>query len=243
MPWKLNKTGRDSLIVLCALLSIWICAIILPKAGGTPPRETLSRPEPRPVLILDAGHGGLDGGASAADGEPESRYNLAIARRVRDLASFLGVATAMTRDSETLEYPPELTSVAACKRWDTRRRVAQIDSVENAVLLSIHQNYYPGTGPSGPQVLYASGESSRRLGEQTQALLTQYLAPDNRRVAEPVSGDVYIMNHIRCPAILVECGFLSNPGEAERLGRESYQIRLAMVLADSFLQFTEGINA
>ena len=149
----------------------------------------------------------------------------------------------MTRDGEDLDYPPELTSIAACKRWDTRRRVETIESFDNAVLMSVHQNYYPGSGPSGPQVLYASGESSRRFGEQTQDLLTRHLAPENRRVAVPVSDDVYIMNHVHCPAILVECGFLSNPREAELLGRESYQIKLAMVLAESFLLFTEGIGA
>ena len=243
MPGKLNKTDRDGLIVLCALLTIWICAIILPKNENGVPQETLARHSSRPVLILDAGHGGLDGGALTADGVPESRFNLDIARRIRDLGAFLGVSTAMTRNRDDLDYPPELTSIAACKRWDTRRRVEQIDSFENAVLMSIHQNYYPAPRPSGPQVLYASGESSRRFGEQTQALLMQYLTPECRRVAMPVSDDVYIMNHVRCPAILVECGFLSNPREAELLGQESYQIRLAMVLADSFLSFTEEIDA
>ena len=82
MPGKLNKTDRDGLIVLCALLTIWICAIILPKGGNGETRETLSRQPQRPVLILDAGHGGLDGGATTADGIPESRYNLEIARRL-----------------------------------------------------------------------------------------------------------------------------------------------------------------
>lgn len=243
MPWKLNKTGRDGLIVLCALLSIWICAIILPKDGEHFPRETISQPEAKPVLIIDPGHGGLDGGASTSDGVPESRLNLEISLRVRDTSSFLGVSTILTREGNSLAYPAELTSIAACKRWDTRQRVEMINSTENAVLMSIHQNYYPSASPHGAQVLYAPGEDSQRFGECTQALLTQHLLPENRRVAEPVSRDIYILNHIRCPAILVECGFLSNPQEAARLGSEEYQIQLALVLADSFLRFTEGIHA
>ena len=132
-------------------------------------------------------------------------------------------------------------SVAARKRWDTRRRVDQINAVGNAVLFSIHQNYYPGTAPSGAQVLYAPTENSRILGERVQERIAGYLQPENRRAAQPAARDIYIMNHIHCPAVLVECGFLSNPQEAKTLAEEGYQIRLAMVLADSFLQFTEEI--
>ena len=241
MPWKLNRTGRDGLAVLCALLSIWICAIILPKDEAKHPSEVMALTTKEFVLIIDPGHGGMDGGTSAPDGRTESTYNMEISLRLRDVASFLGVHAVMTREEEALDYPEEMNSVAARKRWDTRQRVDRINAVGNAVLFSIHQNYYPGTAPSGAQVLYAPTENSRILGERVQERIAGYLQPENRRAVQPAARDIYIMNHIHCPAVLVECGFLSNPQEAKTLAEEGYQIRLAMVLADSFLQFTEEI--
>lgn len=242
MRRKRNKTDEAGLLVLCALLCIWICAIILPVKSESIPVEARTVQGPLPVLIIDPGHGGLDGGASTADGVPESRFNLEIAGRLRDMASFLGISTYMTREGETLSYPEELKTIAACKRWDTRRRVEEINSIGNGVLMSIHQNAFPSSAPRGAQVIHAPDGESRRFGEATQAMLTEKLLPDNRRVAEPASRDLYILQHVRCPAILVECGFLSHPEEAARLAEEGYQIRLSAILAVSFLQFTEDVS-
>jgi len=222
------------------LLTVWIYAIISPKEDPSDILgASLEEPGPSETLIVDPGHGGLDGGASTAEGIPESRFNWEISLRLRDLSRFLGIPVIMTRDTEDIDYPAELSTISARKRWDTRARVEKINSVPGGVLFSIHQNFYPAAGPRGAQVLYAAGESSRRLGEQTQEALRAYLAPENRRVAEPAALDIYIMSHVQCPAILVECGFLSHPREAAMLAADGYQIRLAAVLAGSFLQFTE----
>lgn len=239
MSGKRKKRDRAGIAALCALITLWICAIILPKESGAARTETIKDLGGAVVLILDPGHGGMDGGASAADGTTESRLNLEIALRTRDLCRFFGVPVVMTRVSEQLDYPPEATTIAARKRWDTRDRVERIDRVANGVLLSIHQNYYPSSSPRGPQVFYASDDVSRALAQTIQAACREHLLPESRRVAAPISRDVYIMNHVHCPAVLVECGFLSHPREAALLREESYQIRLAAVLSGSFLRFTE----
>ena len=240
MPRRWKKTDRAGLAALCALLSIWFYAIMSPKeAPSDILRASLEDRRMSETLIVDPGHGGLDGGASTAGGTPESRFNWEISLRLRDLSRFLGIPVTMTRDMEGIDYPAELSTIAARKRWDTRARVEMINGVPNGELVSIHQNFYPAAGPWGAQVLYAAGESSRRLGEQTQEALRAYLTPENRRVAVPAARDIYIMTHVQCPAILVECGFLSHPREAALLATDGYQIRLAAVLAGSFLQFTE----
>ncbi len=242
MSGKRKKGDRAGFTALCALITVWICAIILPKENVSSRTETMKELRRTSVLIIDPGHGGMDGGASAADGAAESRINLEISLRTRDLCRFFGVPVVMTRVSEDLDYPPEAATVAARKRWDTRDRVARIDRVENGVLLSIHQNYYPSSKPRGAQVFYASDDLSRFLAQTIQLAFQEHLMPENRRVAAPVSRDVYIMNHVHCPAVLVECGFLSHPREAALLREEGYQIRLAAVLSGSFLRFTEEIS-
>ena len=239
MSRRRKKRDLPGLAALCALITLWICAIMLPKAAQD--QSAVSVRETRPTLILDPGHGGMDGGASAQDGTYESRINLEIALRTRDLCRLLGVPVTMTREKEDLDYPEKLTTVAGRKRWDTRDRVERIDRVENGILLSVHQNYYPSAGPCGAQVFYAGDDISRSLAELIQLSLQTKLMPENRRGAEPVSRNVYIMNHVRCPAVLVECGFLSNPREAALLQEEGYQIRIAAVLSGSFLRFTEGM--
>lgn len=192
-----------------------------------------------PTLVIDAGHGGLDGGASTADGTPESEINLQIALRTEQLAKLFGISTVMTRTSEDLAYPDENATIHAKKVWDQKSRVELINATENAVLVSVHQNKYPDARPSGTEVLYAKTEGSKELAELTHENLIAQLCPENRRVAAPISDSIYLMKNVDCTAILVECGFLSNPAEAAKLKSADYQISLAAVLVGSYLQFME----
>ena len=192
--------------------------------------------DPGPVLIIDPGHGGLDGGATAADGTRESVINLRIAQRMEALAGLLGIRTILTRTGEELEYPEDLETVHEKKVWDQKTRLAMINSTPGAVLISVHQNRYPDPRPTGSQVLYARTAGSAELGELAHANLIACLCPENRRVAAPVQDSVYLMKNVNCPAILVECGFLSNYEEAKRLESDGYQTALATVLIASYLQ-------
>ena len=226
----------------CVLLLAAFTAIILhvyrnfTAEPGVPVMTEAARSGP--TLVIDAGHGGLDGGASAADGTLESALNLQIALRVEQLAKLFGVSTVMTRSSEALDYPDESATIHAKKVWDQKTRVALINSTENALLLSIHQNTYPDARPNGTEVLYAKTDGSKELAELTHANLINCLNPENRRVAAPISDAIYLMKSVDCTAILVECGFLSNPAETEKLKSGTYQTQLAAVLVGSFLQYS-----
>ncbi len=186
------------------------------------------------VLIIDPGHGGADGGAVSVTGKYESSINLEISKRVYALAGLFGVRSVMTRDAEEIPYPEEAGSIHAKKVWDTKRRVELANSLEDAFFLSIHQNKYTSSGPEGCQVFYAPTEGSRPAAETLQNILMQ-TAPGNRQNAVGISKEVYIMNNISCPGVLVECGFLSNPGEAKRLEDPEYQMKLAAAIFGGYL--------
>lgn len=189
------------------------------------------------ILVIDPGHGGEDGGAVAPDGTTESSLNWQIANRLKDLASYLGVPAVMTRENEAITYPESVGSISARKIWETHTRTDYVNSIPNSFLLSIHQNNYPAASPRGAQVLYAQGEDSLAWGCLTHDNMVNELWPENRRVAAPAGKSIYLMNHVNCPAILVECGFLSNSEERRLLQTESYQKKIAVVLMASFLQY------
>lgn len=236
-----SKNVKISILLLSLLIAPVLCAIInqldrqqYVAANGSGGGISTD------ILIIDPGHGGEDGGAVSPDGLVESGINMDISMRVNELCGFFGVRSVMTRESERIEYPSELGSTAARKRWDTQRRVETINSYENAVLLSIHQNNYPDSRPRGPQAFYGRGEGSRELAETIHNNLTAALLPDSRRVAAPVPKEVYIMSKSNCTAVLIECGFLSNPIESTLLKSSEHKSRIAAVLMASYLQYLEA---
>ncbi len=195
-----------------------------------------------PVLVIDAGHGGADGGAVAPDGTRESDLNLDIALRLQALAALWGVDTVMTRDSDDIDYPPAAKTLSEMKKADQNARIGLINSVEGALLLSIHQNTFPAASPWGIQVFYGAITGGEELAAIIQDNMTRWLCPDNRRVAEPIDENIYLMRKAACPAVLVECGFLSNPGDLEKLNNEDYRMELAVVMLASCLTYIRGMS-
>lgn len=180
-------------------------------------------------IVIDPGHGGEDGGAISCTGLRESTYNLEIALRLRDLLQLLGFDTAMTRETDISVYTKGQT-LSQKKISDLKQRVNQVNETPNAILLSIHQNNFSDSRYSGPQVFYSNTEGSQVLAKELQAALTASLTPGSRRMAKQSSG-VYLMEHILCPGVLIECGFLSNPAEEAKLRDGDYQKKLCCVIA------------
>ena len=193
-----------------------------------------------PVLVIDPGHGGADGGAVAADGTLESEINLDIALRLEALARFWGLDPVMTRREEAIGYPAGADTIAKKKVADQHARLALINGTPGAVLVSIHQNNYPAASPSGIQVFYNAAPGADAFAQLAQGNLTAHLLPGNRRVAAPADPGVFLMKRTTCPAILAECGFLSNPGDLAKLRTPEYRTQLAVVLLGSYLQYIRG---
>ena len=228
---------KRGLCLAAALLAVWgLLTFALGRLDG------LIAPAIRPVsvtraapLILDAGHGGEDGGAVSVTGVPESRVNLEIVQKLRDILALYGVDPVVLREEDVSLHDPEASTLREKKRSDLKNRVRAVEAVEGGTLLSIHQNSYPGSQYRGAQVFYAPTGGSRELAELLQTALREELQPDNDRQAKPIPESVYLMNHVSCPAVLVECGFLTNPEEEALLRDGGYQRQLAAVLAGAWL--------
>ena len=188
------------------------------------------------TVVVDAGHGGEDGGAVAADGTVESGLNLSIARRVRDLLTFAGVPTAVTREGEDAIYDPGSATLREKKVSDLHNRVALVNDIPNAILLSIHQNSLPSSpSTQGAQAFWNRQEGAEALAESVQTALNGTINAGNEKKATQVPSSVYLMKEITVPGVLVECGFLSNAAETERLKDPGYQTKLAAAIAAGVL--------
>lgn len=186
------------------------------------------------TVIIDAGHGGVDGGAVSCTGVYESNINLEIALKLNELMHLFGVRTVMIRTTDKSVYT-EGGSIASKKVSDIRERVRIANTTPQALYLSIHQNYYSDSRYWGSQVFYNNAPGSQELAQQLQDNLRTYLSVENKRMIKKSSG-VYLMEHITCPGILLECGFLSNPSEEKLLRSNEYQQKLCMVIAATVAQ-------
>lgn len=187
------------------------------------------------TVIIDPGHGMPDGGTTSCTGILEADLNLEISQRLNDLFNLFGISTVMTRTDRESVYT-EGDTISKKKISDTRNRVSVVNSTDNAILLSIHQNHFYDGHYSGAQVFYAGNEESKALATKLQADLIASLNPKNNRKAKKSSG-VYLMEHIKCTGVLIECGFLSNQQEENLLRSQEYQKKLCAVLAVSTMSY------
>lgn len=184
------------------------------------------------TVVIDAGHGGEDGGATSVSGVLESQINLDIAKRMEDFLAFNGIGTRMVRDRDVAIYDASAKTISQKKVSDLKNRVKLVNETPNALLLSIHQNRFSDGRYSGAQVFYAKTAGSQELADQTQQILIDAVDPQNHRKAKPAST-VYLMNNISCTGILVECGFLSNKTEDQKLQDAAYQKKLTVAIGYS----------
>lgn len=183
------------------------------------------------TLIIDPGHGGEDGGATSVSGILESKYNLEISLRLRDIFHLLGYRTEMTRTTDQSIYTRGST-IAEKKVSDLKERVRIVNEKESAILISIHQNFFADERYSGAQVFYAESAESEALAIMLQSAFRSTLNQGSRRNAKEADG-IYLMEHINCTGILVECGFLSNHAEETALRAKEYQLKICCVIAST----------
>ena len=187
------------------------------------------------TLILDAGHGGEDGGAVSITGVPESQINLEIVKKMDSILGFYGVSPVLLRAEDRSLHDSGASTLREKKVSDLKNRVEAIEAVPNGVLVSIHQNTYTDSRYHGSQAFYAPTDGSSELAGHIQNQLHMRLQPDNSRNCKQIPDTVYLMNHISCPAVLVECGFLTNPEEEALLRDQQYQKKLAAVISAAWL--------
>ena len=187
------------------------------------------------IFVLDAGHGGEDGGAVSIHGISESGINLSVSKKLDSLLGFYGVAPVLLREEDISLHDADAVTLREKKVSDLKNRVAAIQAVEHATLISVHQNTYPDSRYRGTQVFYAATEGSQELAQQIQSAIKTTIQPENKRDVKPIPDTVYIMSHVDCRAVLIECGFLTNPEEEALLRDERYQRKFASVLLSVLL--------
>lgn len=232
---------RFGIVYLLVLAAVFAAASAASRAVSAAVAVFSPAPE-RTVVVIDAGHGGEDGGALSCTGVTESSLNLSISLRLDELFRLLGVQTAMVRTQDLSVYSPEAQTVSEKKVSDLRNRVRLVEQTPNALLLSIHQNTFPEGKYRGAQVFCAKNDASRELAALLQTTLAAQLDPRNHRESKPANG-VYLLEHVSCPAVLVECGFLSNPDEERLLRSEDYQKKLACAIVQGVLTHIQNAGA
>ncbi len=186
------------------------------------------------TVVLDAGHGGEDGGASSASGIFEKDLNLSITMDIGAYLESCGISVIYTRTEDILLYDRNENYQGRKKILDLAARLKIARECENALFVSVHMNAFPQKQYSGLQVYYSPHHPlSQTLASTVQENARGYLDSTNQRKIKKASSSIYLLDRLEKPAILVECGFLSNDAEAERLASREYQKQLALVIGKS----------
>ncbi len=208
-----------------------------------PDTDTSATPtENRCVIVIDPGHGGEDGGAVAADGTVEKDLNLEFAKNLDSMCNVLGIETVMTRESDELLYSKysDLEDYTGKKKvYDLKNRLRFTNEAgDNTVFVGIHMNKFTDPKYSGTQVYYSPNKvSSENLAKGVQSLIKDTLQPENERAVKKAGSAIFLLKRLQIPAILIECGFLSNEAETTMLKSSEYKKEFSLTTAVAIGEF------
>lgn len=230
---------RNLYILILALILISLCVVMVSSFSNIAVHTSAELAEPLPTIIIDAGHGGEDGGAEVND-TLEKDINLAIAHRVADILRLSGYHVVEVRDTDVSVYSETASSLREKKKSDLQNRVKLFNSDSRNIVVSIHQNKFENPKYSGAQLFYSTNnENSRALAESIRTAVVMLLQKENTRELKPAGKDIYILDQAEVPAVIVECGFLSNDAEREKLIDETYQSEMAFAVAMGVLTYCQ----
>lgn len=210
--------------IFSLLITITICCCFAARFC------TYAEDDITPKIIIDAGHGGFDGGAVAADGTFEKDINLQVALKLRDIAEVLGYKTVMTRETDKALCDTQ-SSIRKNKVEDMHNRLKIIDDNRDGIYIGIHMNKFEQPQVHGAQVFYSpNNENSQLLAENIQNSIATYVQKDNKRVVKKAGKDIFLLKNARQPAVLAECGFVSNGSELQNLKNSEYQTKIAFAI-------------
>lgn len=233
------KNGKKSIIaIITAFLIILSAMLYLTFMANFSAAEASSMPITQKTVIVDAGHGGDDGGAIGIDGTVEKDINLDIALKLEKILKFYGFNVIMTRTQDVMTCDDGIDSLRKRKISDIHNRFELMRKNPDAIFISVHQNKFEDSSQHGTQVFYSGNdERSKELAEAIQTSVTLTLQRKNDRVVKKSGSGIYLLYHAKIPAVLVECGFISNSDEVKKLKDESYRMKLAILIADGLLKY------
>lgn len=241
----MNKVNRKifvgTLFFACSIAAIGGAAVLSDKISENAiPTSLVSQQQELPIIILDAGHGGFDGGCVSVDGVPEKGINLSILLRVRDLLRISGYEVEVTRDSDISIHDSGIEGIANQKSSDMDNRLELFNKYDNAVCISIHQNQFTDPVYNGAQMFYSATDSQNEMLAKSLQSSFQVLQPENKREIKLCGKELFLCYYSENPTVMVECGFLSNPEEAALLNTEEYQQKVAMTIFNGINNFVVG---
>ena len=219
-------------------LALILLAVISLLAERSELLAVVAPVEQKIVVVLDAGHGGMDSGKVAVNNILEKDINLKIVYFLKTALEEQGITVVLTREDEQGLYQE---SDSNKKLADMRKRCEIIEKSGCVLAVSIHQNSYHEADVSGPQVFYyVTSEKGKKIAETLQNCLVEELKPTKARTAKS-NDNYYLLKNVSCPIVIVECGFLSNWEEAELLCTEEYQKRVADTVAKGIVEYLQTI--
>ncbi|MBQ9140142.1 MAG: N-acetylmuramoyl-L-alanine amidase [Ruminococcus sp.] len=234
-----RKIITGAVFSACVAIAVVGGSIISGKAE-TVPASIMEITEEPPVIVLDAGHGGFDGGCVSAEGVPEKGINLSILLRLRDMLELNGYKVEVTRDTDISIHDKGIEGLANQKSSDMDNRLEIFNKNKNAVCISIHQNQFTDPIYSGAQMFYSATDSrSETLAKSLQDSFRELIQPENDREIKLCGKELFLCYFSENPTVMVECGFLSNPEEAALLNTGEYQQKVAMTI---FKGLTDYLN-
>ena len=226
-------------LIILAVLLISFCIVMFSAFSNITAHTSADIDDDRITVIIDAGHGGEDGGAEV-DGVLEKDINLSIADKLADTLRLCGVRVTEIRDEDISIYDDSAQSLREKKVSDLKHRVEIVNGSENNILVSIHQNKFDNSAYSGAQVFYSSNnDKSRVLAGSIRNSVVSLLQNDNTRELKPANSDIYLLDNATVPAVIVECGFLSNDEERAKLLDSGYQSEMAYSIAMGVLEYID----
>ncbi len=219
----------SKVLTLC-LVFVLTFSLVLSFGFATKPTVSSTIPS-KNTVIVDAGHGGEDGGTQSAAGVLEKDINLAISMKLGTLLKLMGYGVIYTRTQDKLVYGADAVTQRQKKVSDIHHRMSLIEMYPDALFLSVHQNYFFESKYSGAQVFFSKNNpKSKVLADSIQTSIRSLIQPENDRQIKQTGTDIYLLYHAKSPAVMVECGFMSNAGEALLLSDENYQKKICLAV-------------
>ncbi|GIM29929.1 N-acetylmuramoyl-L-alanine amidase CwlD [Clostridium polyendosporum] len=223
-------------LVCCLILMINSLKVLADVKHRTDEKE-------KKIILIDPGHGGIDGGAKSKSGIIEKDINLSISKKLKEALIKEGYIVYMTREDDIGLYDKGKT-LKEKKVQDLSKRVKMKEDTKCHIFISIHQNMFPQTKCHGAQVWHAAGEESKLLADIIQGSLRENVDNENKRLTKP-AGDQYriLREGSPCASVLVECGFLSNQNEGNMLKDEQYQQKIAEAITKGVVEYCKQKKA
>lgn len=233
MVISLKKLVCVLLLIVCALMFL-----ISTFSAYSSLTTFASQNENNVTIVIDPGHGGEDGGAVAEDGTLEKNLNLSIAMKLKTVFIQNGFNVITTRETDEAIYDDGIESLRDKKTSDMKNRLAIFNDNPNNVIISIHQNKFEQSKYYGTQIFYSGNNSqSLVLAENIKQSVVSLLQADNTREIKEADKSIYLLYNSENPAVIVECGFISNQNELNLLKNDEYQGEMALTIFNGFMDY------